>query len=194
VVSASEHSILEVFRNKVWFDSEYTPGFEITCVGPDCDVVFRTTNTARKYHSETCYAAAVSARSGVTWSRRSSSSMPSRSPARRAREEAALLAEAAAAAAEWSDVVADGPRTSVWSVASIDQPIGDGGGALHDVLAAPEADGDPAAALEREVARELLDGLTEEAVTALDDAKLAKVRATLVAADMMPSTSRAVAR
>jgi hypothetical protein len=189
----SDHSILEVFRNKVWFDAGYAPGFEITCSGPSCDVVFRATSTVRKYHSEDCYTAAIAARSDSTRSRRPSHSIRSRSSARRAREEAARRAEAAAAAAEWSDVTSAGPRTSVWSVASIDQPVGDGGGTLQDLLSPSESYGDPVVELERQVSRELLDGLTEEAVAAMDDVELAQLRTRLVAADVFPSTSRAVA-
>jgi hypothetical protein len=109
----SEHSILEVFRNKVWFDAHHAPGFQIECAAPDCGVVFRTTSTVRKYHCQECYAAAIAARSGGTRYRRSRDSIPPKSPARQAREEAALRAEAAAASAEWSDVLADAPRTSV---------------------------------------------------------------------------------
>lgn len=181
-----EHSILDIFRNKVWVDKEYTPGFEVTCAGPGCDVLFRTTSTVRKYHSEECRAAATVAPSG-TQSRQSSKSI---SPERRARQEAALQAEAAAAEAEWSDIVTDGPRTSVWSVASMDQPMADNGATLHDVLAAREVDGDPAVELERKFARELLAGLTEDSVAAMDDAELATVQARLAAADVRPSTSR----
>lgn len=29
-----EHSILDVFRNKAWFDPDYAPGFEVTCAAP----------------------------------------------------------------------------------------------------------------------------------------------------------------
>lgn len=188
----TDHSILEVFRNRVWFDSAYEPGFEIICAAPCCSVAFRTTSTVRKYHSEECYAAAVLARSSVTKSRRLSNAISPRSEARRAREEAALRAEAAAAAAEWSDVLPDEPRLSVWSVASIDQPIGEGGGVLQDVLAAPDSDGDPAIELERTLTRGLLSGLTEEAVEQMGDTELAEVRARLAAFDVTPSTSRAV--
>lgn len=186
----SEHSILEVFRNKVWFDAEYKPGFQIMCAAPDCNVLFHTTSTVRRYHSKECCAAAIAARAGVTRSQRSSDSILSKSPARRAREEAALQAEAAAAIAEWSDVLADGPRTSVWSVASIDQPIGENGGTLHDVLAAKEGDGDPAAELEHRFTRELLDGVTEQTISEMDEAELARVRARLIAAGIRPSTCR----
>ncbi|HUR86162.1 MAG TPA: hypothetical protein VMY78_12525 [Solirubrobacteraceae bacterium] len=188
-----EHSILDVFRNKVWFDPEYTPGFEVKCAGPGCDVVFRTTSTVRKYHSEDCCGAAIAARAATTRRSHTDAAVRRMSPERRARQEAALRAEAAAAEAEWSDVLADGPRTSVWAVTSLDRPLGDGGGALHDVLAAPRADDDPAAQLEHKIVSELLDGLTEEAVTAMDDADLASVRARLVVADVLPLTSRAVA-
>ena len=189
----SEASILEVFRNKVWFDPRYEPGFETTCAAPNCSVVFRTTNTLRKYHTEECYSAAVAARSAGSRSHRISNVISSRSQARREREEAALRAGAAAAAAEWSDVLTDEPRVSVWAVASIDQPIGEGSAALHDVLPAPGDDGDPSAELERKEERELLDGLTEEAVAAMDDATLVEVRARLAASGVTPSTSRAVA-
>lgn len=44
-----EHSILAVFRNVVWIDPEYPPGFEVPCAGPDCDLVFRSTSTVRRY-------------------------------------------------------------------------------------------------------------------------------------------------
>ena len=183
-----EHSILEVFRNKVWVDKGYTPGFEVTCAGPGCDVVFRTTSTVRKYHSGKCCAAAIAVRSGASQSRPSSKSI---SPERCARQEAALRAEVAAAEAEWSDVVKDGPRTSVWSSMSIDQPIGDSSGTLHDILAARECDADPAAELERKFAREILGGLTEENIAAMDDAELANIRSRLAAAGVRPSISGA---
>jgi hypothetical protein len=187
----SEHSILEVFRNKVWFDETYKPGVQITCAGPKCDVAFRTTNTLRRYHSKECREAALATRSGGTQSARRAGSIAPKSPARRAREEATLQAETAAAEAEWSDVLADAPRRSVWSVASIDQPIGEGGGTLHELLAAPGDDSDPAVELEREVERELLGDLTEEAVASMDDAELAHVRSRLIAAGVRPSTCRA---
>jgi hypothetical protein len=186
----SEHSILEVFRNKVWFDAQYAPGFQIECAAPDCDVVFRTTSTVRKYHCQECCAAAIAARSGGTRCRRSSNSIPPKSPARRAREEAALQAEAAAASAEWSDVLVDAPRTSVWSVASIDQPIGDGDGTLHDVIATQGSGDDPAEELDHKITRELLDGVTDEAIAAMDDAELSKVQAKLIDAGIRPSTCR----
>lgn len=86
-----EHSILDVFRNKVWVDKGYTTGFKVTCAGPGCDVVFRTTSTVRKYHSDECCAAATASRSGAPQSRQSRKSI---SPERRARQEAALQAEA----------------------------------------------------------------------------------------------------
>lgn len=185
----SEHSILEVFRNKVWFDAQYVPGFQIECAAPDCDVVFRATSTVRKYHCRECYAAGIAARAGGTRSRRASSSIPPKLPARQAREEAALQAEAAAASAEWSDVLADdAPRTSVWSVASIDQPIGDGTGTLHDVIAARESGNDPAEELDRRFTRELLDGVTDDAIAAMDDAELSEVQARLIDAGIRPST------
>jgi hypothetical protein len=183
-----EHSILDVFRNKAWFDPGYSPGVEVKCAGPGCDVVFRTTSAIRKYHDKHCQAAA--ARTRETGARQWKDG---RSPARRAREEAALRAEAAAAAAEWSDSATDRSRTSVWSVASIDQPIGEHGAPLHDVVRAPGQDGDPVAELERETARELLEGVTEEVLAAMDDAELAELRARLVAAEMLPSTSKAIA-
>ena len=186
----SEHSILEVFRNKVWFDAQYAPGFQIECAAPRCNVVFRTTSTVRKYHCQKCYAAGIAARSGGTRSRRSSNSITPKSPARQARERAALQAEAAAASAEWSDVLADTPRTSVWSVASIDQPIGDGYGTLHDVIATQESGNDPAEELERKITRELLNGVTDEAIAAMDDAELSKVQARLIDAGIRPSTCR----
>jgi hypothetical protein len=183
-----EHSILDVFRNKAWFDADYSPGFEVKCAGPGCDVVFRTTSAIRRYHDKNCQAAAVRSRgtASAEWK-------DGRSPACRAREEASLRAEAALAAAEWSDAATDRSRTSVWSVASIDQPIGENGASLHDVLPTPDQDSDPAAQLEREAARELLEGVTEEAVAAMDDVELAELRARLITADMVPSTSRAVA-
>jgi hypothetical protein len=62
---------------------------------------------------------------------------------------------------------------------------------LHDVVAVGGGDGDPPSELERKVARELLDGLTEDAVAAMTDAELADVRARLMAAGMLPSTCRA---
>lgn len=183
-----EHSILDVFRNKAWFDADYSPGVEVKCAGPGCDVVFRTTSAVRKYHDNDCQAAAVRARqtASAQW-------QSGRSPARRAREEASLRAEAAAAAAEWSDAATERPRTSVWSVASIDQPIGENGASLHDLLPAPDQDCDPAAQFERLAARDMLEGVTEEAVAAMDDAELAELRARLSAADLLPSTSRAIA-
>jgi hypothetical protein len=182
-----EHSILDVFRNKVWFDAEYSPGFAVKCACPGCDVVFRTTSVIRKYHDKDCQTAA--ARSRTT---RSREWKDGRSRARRAREEAALNAEATAAVAEWSDATPDPPRASVWSVASIDQPIGDDGASLRDVLPAAEQYGDPVAELERDKVRELLEGVTEEAVAAMDDAELAELRARLVIAETQPSTSRAI--
>lgn len=186
-----ESSILDVFRNKVWFDPEYVPGFEVECAGPVCSVVFRATSTVRRYHAKECYAAAISARAAT---QRTQSGLGGRavSPERRGREAAALLAETAAAEAEWCDVLVDGPRSSVWTVASMDQPLGEGGAALHDVVAGQRDEADPAAQLERKSVLELLDGLTEEAVAAMDDAELAPIRARLVAADMVPSTSQAV--
>lgn len=189
-LEVSEHSILEVFRNKVWFDPAYDPGFEVTCAGPDCGVVFRTTSTVRKYHSKECHSAAALARSHA--SRRSNDVTPPKSAARRAREDAARRAEASAAEAEWSDVLEDGPRTSVWSVASMDQPIGDDGSALHDVVGASESDGDPAFEVEREAERQVLRGLTEEAIAEMDEVELASLRARLVAAELRPSTSSAI--
>ena len=187
-----EHSILDIFRNKVWFDTGYEPGFEVACAGPGCDVVFRTTSTMRKYHSDDCRAAAIGARA-TTWRSRPAATARNMSPERRARQEATLRAETAAAEAEWSDVLADDPRTSVWAVTSIDKPLGDGGGVLHEVLAAPSAADDPVAQLEHKAVRDLLAGLTDEVVAAMDDAELASVRARLVAADVLPSTSRAIA-
>jgi hypothetical protein len=184
----SRHSILEVFRNKVWFDPEYTPGFQVTCAGPRCDIVFKTTSTVRKYHSQECCTAAAAVRSGRP--RGGRLSMRSKSPERRAREDAALRAEVAAAEAEWSDAVADPPRTSVWSVASLDQPLADDGGTLHDILAAHDGAGDPSAELERALARELLGDMTEDAVATMDETELANVRARLLAADLKPSTRR----
>lgn len=182
-----ESSILDVFRNKAWKDADYEPGFEVRCAGPGCDVVFRTTNTARKYHSPECRDAAMEARgsAGREWERRS--------PERQAREDAALRAEAAAAEAEWADVGGAERRTSVWSVASIDQPCGDSGSALQEVLATSSGADDPAIALERKATRELLDGLTEEDVEAMDESELACVRARLRAGDVLPATSSAVA-
>jgi DNA-directed RNA polymerase sigma subunit (sigma70/sigma32) len=150
-------------------------------------VVFRTTSAIRRYHDTDCQAAAARSREAA-----SAKWKDGRSPARRAREEASLRAEAAVAAAEWSDAATDRSRASVWSVASIDQPIGEDGASLHEVLPAPDQDGDPAAELERETARELLEGVTEEAIAAMDDAELAELRARLVAADVQPSTFRAV--
>lgn len=181
-----EHSILDVFRNKAWFDPDYSPGCEVKCAGPGCSVVFRTTSAIRRYHDKNCQAAA--ARSGATGSH---NRRDGRSPARRAREEAALRAEAAVAAAEWSDVTPDRSRTCVWSVASIDQPIGEAGGSLHDVLSAIEQDGDPVAELERKTARKLLEGVTEESIATMDGAELAELRSRLAAADMLPSTTGA---
>jgi hypothetical protein len=180
----SEHSILEVFRNKVWFDEAYTPGFQLACAGPKCDVLFRTTNTSRRYHSKECCAAALATRSGDGRSRR----LPPKSPARRAREEATLQAETAAAEAEWSDVLVDEPRRSVWTVASIDQPVGEGGGTLQELLPAAGSDGDPAVQLERKLERQLLGGLTEDAIATMDDTELAHIQSKLVAADIRPST------
>lgn len=187
-----EHSILDVFRNKVWFDPEYVPGFEVICAAPGCSVVFRTTSTVRKYHSADCYAGAIAARAATTRRSLTDAGLSSISRERRAREEARLRAEVAAAEGKWSDVLADGPRTSVWAVVSIDQPLGDGIGALHEVLASPRADDDPAEQLEHNALREVLDGLTEEAVAAMGDAELEPIRARLVAADIRPSTSRAL--
>jgi hypothetical protein len=181
-----EHSILDVFRNKVWFDEAYTPGFQITCAGPMCDVLFRTTNTSRRYHSKECCAAALALRTGGGRSRR----LPPKSPARQAREEATLRAETAAAEAEWSDVLVDEPRRSVWTVASIDQPIGDDGGTLHELLPTTGSDGDPAVQLERKLERQLLGSLTEEAIATMDDAELAHIQSKLVAADVRPSICR----
>lgn len=181
-----EHSIQDVFRNKAWVDAGYDPGFEVCCAGPGCDVVFRTTNTVRKYHSSACRDAAMARGSADReWERRS--------PERQAREDAALRAEAAAAEAEWADVGTGEPRTSVWSVASIDQPCGDSGSALQEVLAMPSDTDDPAVALELKATRELLDGLTEDDIDAMDESELAAVRARLVAGDALPATSSAVA-
>lgn len=190
-LEVSEHSVIEIFRNKVWVDPAYDPGFEVTCAGPDCDVVFRTTSTVRKYHSKECHSAAALARSYA--SPRSNDVTPPMSAARRAREDAALRAEAAAAEAEWSDALEDRPRTSVWSVASIDQPIGDGGRVLHDVLATSDGEGDPAFEIERKAERDVLRGLTEDAIAEMDEAELARLRANLAAADLRPSTSSAIA-
>lgn len=79
----------------------------------------------------------------------------------------------------------------MWSVASIDQPIGEAGGSLHDVLSAIEQDGDPVAELERKTARKLLEGVTEESIATMDGAELAELRSRLAAADMLPSTRAA---
>lgn len=81
----------------------------------------------------------------------------------------------------------------MWSVASLDQPCGDGGGALRDVVALPQGDDDPAAELERKTVRDLLNGLTEETVASMDETELARVRARLAAEGVLPSTSRSVA-
>lgn len=185
-----ESNILDVFRNKVWSDPEYVPGFEVACAGPGCSVVFRTTSTVRRYHAEECCAAAISGRA-ATQRGQSDATEPAVSPQRRAREAAALRAEAAAAEAQWRDVLVDGPRTSVWTVASMDQPLGDSGAALHDVVAAQWDDADPAAQLERKDVLKHLDGLTEEAVATMDDSELSDIRARLIAADVVPSTLRA---
>ena len=170
-LDVTEHSILDVFRNKVWVDRDYAPGFEIACANPECAVVFRTTSMIQRYHAPECQAEA--ARNA---GRQPSDLLLERSPERRAREEAARQAELAAATEEWSGVLANEARTSVWSVASIDQPIGDDGTALQEVLASPTGS-NPAAEYERKVTRKLLGDLTEEAVAAMDEVELAKVRA-----------------
>lgn len=184
----TEHNILDVFRNKVWCDPGYTPGFQVTCAGPACDVIFRTTSMVRKYHCEECRAAALAARWASSRSRPKRTSIPAKSSERQAREETARRAQAAAAEAEWADVVKDEPRRSVWSVASIDQPIGEAGATLQDVITAGDGAGDPAAELERAFVRELLEGLTEDAIAAMGEHELAHVRARLAAADLRPST------
>lgn len=182
----SEHGVLNVFRNKVWFDPEYEPGFELECAGRGCNIRFRTTSSAKKYHDEACQAATAQARSKQTLSR----AVPdTRSPERVAQDDAAHRARTAAAEQEWAEAVCDQPRTSVWSVASIDQPIGDGG-RLQDVLSSSVLDGDPAQELERTVVRELLGDLTEEAVTAMDDVELTRLRAKLIAEEIVPSAER----
>ena len=58
-------------------------------------------------------------------------------------------------------------------VASIDQPIGEDGASVRDVL--PAQAGDSVAELERETTRELLEGLTEEEVAGMDDVELARL-------------------
>jgi hypothetical protein len=75
-----------------------------------------------------------------------------------------------------------------WSVASIDQPIGDGNGTLHEVIATQGSGNDPAEELDCKITRELLDGLTDEAIAAMDDAELSKVQARLIDAGIEPST------
>lgn len=187
-----EHTILAVFRNVVWVDPEYVPGFEVPCAGPYCDVVFRSTSTVRKYHSEECCAAAMAARTAGKRRRGSHGAAFAQSPGRRAREEAALRAEAAAAEAEWSEVVTESPRTSVWTVASLDQPIGEEGTALGDVIARSQELGDPEVELEHALVREMLAGLSEEAVERMSDAELVALQERLSAADISPSISAPV--
>lgn len=148
-----EHSIMDVFRNTAWRDPAYDPGFEVRCAGPRCGMVFRTTSTVLRYHSKECRAAAIAARAACT-----QATFGTPSPERREREEAALRVEAAGAEAGWPDALADSPRASVWTVASIDQPIGGRGAVLHDVLSAPSTHDDPAEELEHKVVQELLGG------------------------------------
>ncbi len=180
----SQHGILDVFQNKVWFDRAYTPGFPVTCAGPHCGIVFQTTSTVRKYHSRDCCAAAHrEARSPIV--------RDPKSPERRAREESTLRAELGVAEEQWSEAVVDHPRVSVWSVASLDQPISDGGGTLHDVLGEHDGDGDPSAELERKLTRAILGDLTEDAVATMGESELASLRVRLIAADLRPATRQA---
>lgn len=118
--------------------------------------------------------------------------MIARSPARRAREEAALRAEAAAAEAEWSEVIAESPRTSVWTVASLDQAVGEDGAALGDVLLLSQDLADPEAEVEHALVRDVLGGLSEEAVGRMSDAERVALKERLSAADISPSISTAV--
>lgn len=183
----TRHTVLEVFRNKVWVDPDYVPGWEVACEASDCDVVFRTTSSLRRFHSRECGAAATRARAQMAT--RSSRTSPAKSPGRAARETAALQAELLAAHAEWDDAVADPPRASVWSVASLNQAIGDGSSTLADVIAGVETD-DPASACERIALREIVGDLTLDQVAGLDEPQTAAIQARLTAAGMAPSVRR----
>jgi hypothetical protein len=68
--------------------------------------------------------------------------------------------------------------------------IGDGDGTLHDVIATQGSGDDPVEELDRKITRELLDGVTDEAIAAMDDAELSKVQARLIDAGIRPSTCR----
>jgi molybdopterin converting factor small subunit len=185
-----EHSVLDVFRNKVWLDPSYIPGFDVVCAGPACEITFRTTSTVRKYHSKDCQAAAIAAQAGASRRRYLSAALPMKSPQREAREQATLQAELATAEAQWSDVVVQDNRTSVWTVTSIDQPLTNDGATLHDILPSREHTGDPAIELERKQVGELLGDLTEDAVAEMGEEELAPFRKRLMAAGMQPCTER----
>lgn len=88
---------------------------------------------------------------------------------------------------------ADDPRTSVWTVASVDQPVGDGSTTLRDVIVSPIDEGDPEGELDRSLIRELLGDLSEEKVANMSDAERDEVRVRLEKADLRPSISRATA-
>lgn len=183
----TRHTVLDVFRNKIWVDPDYVPGWKVVCEAAECDVVFRTTSSLRKFHSPECRTAAN--RSRAQLATRSSATSPAKSPGRAAREAAALQAESVAAHAEWDDAVADPSRVSVWSVASLNQAIGDGSSTLADVMAGAETD-DPASACERIALREIVGDLTLDQVADLDEPQVATIQARLTAAGLMPSVRR----
>lgn len=183
----TRHTVLDVFRNKVWVDPDYAPGWEVVCEAADCDVVFRTTSSLRRFHSPECRAAAT--RSRVQLATRSCVTNPAKSAERAAREAAALQRELVAAHAEWDDAVADPSRASVWSVASLNQAIGDGSSTLADVIAGAGTD-DPASACERIAFQEIVGDLTLDQVADLDEPQAAAIRARLKAAGLTPSVRR----
>lgn len=97
--------------------------------------------------------------------------------------------ELVAARAEWDGAVADPSRASVWSVASLNQAIGDGSSTLADVIAGAESD-DPASACERIALREIVGDLTLDQVADLDELQAAAIQARLTATGLTPSVRR----
>lgn len=158
--SVSETAIKQIVRNKVWHDPNYEPGFPVRCAAPGCSEVFRTTKPSRKYHSRACAKA--------VWTKKPQAEEWS---PRRVRDAQARAAELASAEAEWSERLPREKSTSVWAVASVDQPVGEGTGTLQDLLADASA-ADPLVELEREIVRRALNGVTEESVDSMSEDEL----------------------
>lgn len=164
-------TIRSIIRNKVWRDPAYEPGFVAKCEGPGCGQTFKTSSLVAKYHSDECRQQAAASRTGAAadvWTER------------RLRDAEALVKERLEAEVEWGERVPNPKSSSVWSVASVDQPIGDGGGTLHDLVAGDETC-DPAVALELNMQAKALEGLSEELVEAMDESELEELRARLQA-------------